>query len=199
MNLSADLFPFISAAFSTFLLVLLAEIGDKSQLIIISLSTKYNGRLIFFVASLVYIILNTLAVLFGSFISDLIPEKILLAIVSLLFLIFGIHSLKHSSEIDEESNLPPTAKFVFFTTFLLLLTAEMGDKTQLSIVTLSTTYPAFSIWLGATCALILSAFIGVWVGKKLLKKLPVKVLHRTAGSLFLIFAFIAGIKWIRLF
>jgi putative Ca2+/H+ antiporter (TMEM165/GDT1 family) len=76
-------------------------------------------------------------------------------------------------------------------TFLMILVAEMGDKTQIAVAGMAGVYPATAVWTGATIALILTSAAGVIAGKTVLRRLPVIWMHRIAGALFLALAGIA--------
>jgi Ca2+/H+ antiporter, TMEM165/GDT1 family len=74
----------------------------------------------------------------------------------------------------------------FWTTFSLLVIAEMGDKTQLAAITLAAqTRSPVSVFLGAALALTLVSFIGVALGTLLGNYLPQKLLHTVAAVAFI--------------
>jgi len=77
---------------------------------------------------------------------------------------------------------------VFATTFLLILVAEFGDISQVILVGLGATLPPVPVWLGGSLALTAGAMLGVWVGRALLRHIPIHWLHRLSGVLFLGFA-----------
>ena len=75
----------------------------------------------------------------------------------------------------------------FWTTFGTLFLAEMGDKTQLAVITLAAqTRSPVSVFLGAALALALVTLIGVGVGSALGKYLPEELLKKLAASAFII-------------
>ncbi len=75
----------------------------------------------------------------------------------------------------------------FWTTFSLLVLAEMGDKTQLAAITLAAqTRSPVSVFLGAALALTLVSLIGVGIGTLLGNYLPEKLLHNVAAVAFII-------------
>lgn len=75
----------------------------------------------------------------------------------------------------------------FWTTFSLLVIAEMGDKTQLAAITLAAqTRSPVSVFLGAALGLTLVSLIGVALGTLLGSYLPVKLLHTLAAVAFII-------------
>ncbi|HEX8710073.1 MAG TPA: TMEM165/GDT1 family protein [Pyrinomonadaceae bacterium] len=75
----------------------------------------------------------------------------------------------------------------FWTTFGVLFLAEMGDKTQLAVITLAAqTRSPLSVFLGAALALALVSLIGVAVGALLGKYLPAELLHKVAAVAFIV-------------
>ncbi|ACB83650.1 TMEM165/GDT1 family protein [Natranaerobius thermophilus] len=73
----------------------------------------------------------------------------------------------------------------FFLTFLLVFLAELGDKTQLATMLLATQKKApVGVFLGASCALILSSLLGVTLGTVLTKFLPPNILKIGSGVAF---------------
>lgn len=177
---------------SSYLLVLAAEIGDKSQLVCMVLAARYRAIPVILGASLAFIILNSLAILFGVAIAQWIPEVIISSIVALLFAAFGIHALFSSDDQEDESIKVSNNRNVFITTFLMILIAEFGDKTQLAVVALASTSIPAAVWCGATLALITTSVLGAWAGRTLLQKIPISLLHRISGMLFLLMAIFAG-------
>lgn len=76
---------------------------------------------------------------------------------------------------------------LFGTAFLTLFLAELGDKTQLAVITMTAkTDSKLSIFLGASLALILVTLIGVLVGSVLAEYIPTEWLQRIVASAFII-------------
>lgn len=186
----------VSVTLSTFALVGLAEMGDKSQLVCMTLAARYRHWPVLIGASAAFLILNTLAVVFGAAVAAWVPEQVMAIIVALIFFIFGMHALMNSvsDQIDESDIGEKTGHSIFITTFLLIVVAEFGDKTQIAVAGLASTMPLLAVWSGASLALIIVSAIGVWAGRTLLQTLPVHRLHRAGGILFLLFALLAAWK-----
>lgn len=183
---------FFSASLSTFALIALAEIGDKSQLVCMTLATRHRHWPVLLGAAAAFSVLNLLAVVFGAGVAAWVPQHIMAGIVAVLFAIFGIHALRNQSGEDEDEVVERPGHGIFFTTLLLILVAEFGDKTQIAVAGLATTLPPLPVWLGATAALVLVSALGVWAGRTILQRLPIHWLHRLAGGVFLLFALLAA-------
>lgn len=71
-------------------------------------------------------------------------------------------------------------------TYGLLFLAELGDKTQISVMSLSAEYRSpWSVFLGASLALITTTLIGAFLGRLVIQYVPVEYVRITAGVLFL--------------
>lgn len=177
----------VSAALSAFVLVALAEMGDKSQLVCMTLAARHRGMPVLLGAVGAFLVLNLLAVVAGAAAARWLPPQVLAPVVAVLFIIFGIQSLRAGPEESEETAEGP-GRGVFLSAFALIFLAEFGDKTQLAVAGLAAVAPATAVWLGASLALTLTSALGVWAGRRWLSRLPVHWLHRVAGLLFLGFA-----------
>ena len=181
----------LGSAGTTFLLVGLAEFGDKSQLVCMTLAARHRGLPVVIGAILAFAILNLLAVLFGAAVAAWLPEWLVTLAVAVLFAAFGISALRYQEE-DEDENVEEKAGHgIVATTFLLIFLAEFGDKTQLAVAGLGSTGEPTAVWAGATAALALTSALGVFAGRKLLNRLPLKWIHRISGVFFLLLAVFA--------
>lgn len=182
----------ISVSLSTFTLIALAEIGDKSQLVCMTLAARHRHWPVILGAAVAFIILNALAVMFGAGVAAWVPERLTAGIVAILFGAFGIHALMQQAEEDSEKVIERPGHGVFFTTLLLIFVAEFGDKTQIAVAGLAGSMAPLPVWVGATLALVLVSVLGVWAGRTILQRLPLHWLHRVGGGVFLIFAALAA-------
>ncbi len=179
-------------ASTSFMLIVAAEIGDKSQLVCMSLAARHKATPVLLGATAAFAFLNSLAVIFGATISSWLPGYIISASVAVLFATFGLHSLFNHDDEEDQENTVKKSHHIFFTTFLLITVAEFGDKTQLAVVALSSTYSPTAVWIGATLALAMSSLLGIIIGKKVLKKFPLALFHKISGAIFLILAALAA-------
>jgi len=180
----------LDIASGAFLLVFLAEFGDKSQLVCMTLATRHRPLPVLVGAVFAFAVLNLLAVTVGVMAAAWLPRWIILAVVATMFLWFGVQSLLAADdEEDEDASL--SLKSVMVSAFLLIFLAELGDKTQLAVAGLGSTQPPLPIWFGATFALMATTLIGVLSGRALMRYISLQWLHRASGVLFIIFGLIA--------
>ncbi|MBF0214513.1 MAG: TMEM165/GDT1 family protein [Magnetococcales bacterium] len=188
-----DSVSFLSTTATTFALIFLAEIGDKTQLVCMTLAAKHRGWPVFIGATSAFVVLNVLAVAFGAALAQWLPANVMILIVAGLFAVFGIQSLRASGadEEEEENAEPKSGKSILLSAFLLIFVAELGDKTQIAVASLAGTAPAIPVWVGSTLALGLSAGLGVVAGRQLLARISVKLLNKVSGIFFLTLAALA--------
>ncbi|WP_296696296.1 TMEM165/GDT1 family protein [Thiocapsa sp. UBA6158] len=192
----SELSGWLWAAATTFGVIFLAELGDKSQLVCMTLAARHRRWPVLIGAVAAFVVLNSLAVVFGVGLAQWIPERVLAGIVAILFAVFGVLALR-AEEADEDAPQRNWSHHgIVMATFLMIFLAEMGDKTQLAVAGLAVTLPPLAVWAGATLALALTSALGVWVGCRLLQVMPLHRLHQLSGVLFLV---LAGLALTRVF
>jgi putative Ca2+/H+ antiporter (TMEM165/GDT1 family) len=68
----------------------------------------------------------------------------------------------------------------------MIFLAELGDKTQIAVITLAAAESALVIWLAATMALGATAFLGVFIGRKFMARINISLLHKISGVFFIL-------------
>ncbi|MBF0126868.1 MAG: TMEM165/GDT1 family protein [Magnetococcales bacterium] len=188
----ADSVAFLSTTGTTFALIFLAEIGDKTQLVCMTLAARHRGWPVFLGATSAFVLLNVLAVAFGAALAAWLPANVMIGIVAALFALFGIQSLRASGgEEEEEEGEPKSGRSILLSAFMLIFVAELGDKTQIAVASLAGTAPPVPVWVGATLALGLSAGLGVVAGRQLLARISIRLLNKISGIFFLSLAALA--------
>jgi putative Ca2+/H+ antiporter (TMEM165/GDT1 family) len=87
---------------------------------------------------------------------------------------------------DAGADETPLARFgVFVTTMIAFFVAEMGDKTQIATVALAARYSsALSVVAGTTLGMMIANVPAVFLGDKLLSRVPMRLVHVVAAGLF---------------
>ena len=177
----------MSEAFlAAFALVGISEVGDKTQLAVLTLSTRYGKPLqVFLGAILAFLIADGLAVLVGGALVQLVPPALLKAASGLLFLVFGALTLRSRDDGDVEvadKSRPLLASFN------MVLISEMGDKTQIATALLAAQYNAgLIVLLGVLAAMATLSAITVIIGSKLRQLVPLRLLRVASGVAFIAF------------
>jgi putative Ca2+/H+ antiporter (TMEM165/GDT1 family) len=173
---------------TSFWLIFVAELGDKTQLTSMALATRYPWRPVFAGIALAFLLLNVVAVGVGSLLFALVPLVWIKILAGGLFLVFGVMALfPPRGEHDGETARAKPARGPFATSFVLILLAELGDKTQILTATLAAQHPQLSVLVGSTLALWLVSLLGIFVGRELTRHVPLHFIQRCAGVMFLLF------------
>ena len=186
-----------------FLLVFFSELGDKTQLIVLSFSTKLKATTILLGVALGSLFSHGLAISFGSFLGNLNNDSIhhVLEFISYSsFIILGILSFLPTKEDNSNSDgfISKISNFKINYIFVIAIAiafGEIGDKTFLASLGLGINYPDDRLWLvvGAVLGMIASDLVAVILGKFLSKKIPEKAISRFSGILFILFGIIGFI------
>jgi len=182
-----------SVIVSTFALLFLAEMGDKTQLMAMTLAHRYRAGPVIAGAFAAFLVLNVLAVSLGEALSRYVPQRLVLLVAGVLFLVFAWRAWRDSGRADEEDDgVGSSARQAFVASFTLLFLAELGDKTQLAMVAMAAgTGELLSVFVGGTLALWAVTLIGVVLGRTLLRRVPGIWMHRAASVLFFAFGALA--------
>jgi len=182
---------------STFGLIFLAELGDKTQLTAMALALRYPWQRIFVGIAAAFFVLNLAAVVVGKLLFLLLPIFWVTLVSALLFLYFGYSTLRHACDgEDDENGPPPTAATAARTAFIMIFMAELGDKTQLVTASQAAQHSnslmgLSMVFVASTLALWSVSLLGIFAGKQLIRFIPLCWIHRTAGFIFLIFGVLA--------
>lgn len=183
----------ITPLLTTFSLIALAEFGDKTQLAVIALSAGYDRLRVFAGVILAFTLVTGLGVLVGDVLFKIIDPDLMKIMAGLVFVAFGVWTLLSKESCEKEDASPLSNPLL--STFSMIALAEMGDKTQLSVITLAAKYDSpYMVFLGAVIALALISLLGILAGKKLCEIVPLSRIRLGAGAMFILFGilFLAG-------
>ena len=175
--------------FKIFFTEFIAEMGDKTQLMLIALTSKYKLRDIICGTAIAILVLNGLAVLAGGLDSQLIPEWLIKMIAALAFLYFAASTIAGDEE-EEEEGSRSKIQFAPLAVFCTFFVAELGDKTQLTAITFGANEgmsAAFVVWIGCSLGLFAADILGMLIGYLLKSKAPDGLLNTLAVAIFSVF------------
>jgi Ca2+/H+ antiporter, TMEM165/GDT1 family len=173
-------------------IVALAEMGDKTQLLALVLAARYRGRhgavvLGILVATLVN---HGLAAEAGSWITRAVGADAMRWIVGASFLAMAVWILVPDKPADDADRVERFG--AFGTTLVSFFLVEMGDKTQIATVALAARYDAVvAVVAGTTLGMMLANAPAVWLGERLLRRVPIRSVHWIAAALFAVLGVIA--------
>jgi len=169
---------------TTFLLILVAELGDKTQLAVISLSCNYKVKHVFVGAMLGFLAVDGISTLVGGPLLALLPLSVIQAVSGIVFLAFGV--LPWIPRKEKTLEIKKTSRLPLIASFSLIALMELGDKSQLIAITLAAESPPVMVLVGLTLAFALLTGVAVLVGAKLVSRLPIKWLKIGTSALFII-------------
>ena len=193
-----DALPILSA----FALILIAELGDKTQLSVISLSCNYKWHHVFIGSMLAFLAVDGISIAVGGPLLALVPLRYVQIASGAVFVIFGIFPLLRKEKTDgvnlpkKRSNIPLIASFS------LIALMELGDKTQIITITLAAQSSPLLVLIGMVIAFAVLTGAAVLIGEKLVSRLPMKWLKIGTSTLFIVLgaiSIVSGILQISLF
>ncbi|NHI94755.1 MAG: TMEM165/GDT1 family protein [Candidatus Lokiarchaeota archaeon] len=184
----------------SFGIIFLAELGDKTQLMVITLAAKEKSSFKIGLATSIGISLVVIiGIIIGFFLNLFIPNFWIKLAGIIIFLIFGIYTLimvkKNDENLDEKQEndelISKKSRFNISNTFLFALSSifimEFGDKTQLMTISLTANYSLpIEVGLGAILALSSLCFLGAYLGELISKKVKKRWIDIAGGTLFII-------------
>ena len=177
---------FLKVFFTEFI----AEMGDKTQLMLIALTSKYKLKNIIFGTAAAILVLNGLAVLAGGLVSEFIPGWLIKTVAALAFLYFAASTIAGDDDEEEEEGGNSKIKFAPFAVFCTFFVAELGDKTQLTAITFGANEgmeAAIVVWIACSLGLFAADILGMLVGYLLKSKTPEGLLNTLAFVIFSVF------------
>lgn len=196
------IYPFLIS----FALIFFSELGDKTQILVLSFSTKKKATHILLGVALGSLLSHGVAIIFGSSVANLGNDVFvfyLKFITYLSFIVLGILGFKHSQKDNTPKNISTRnnskSHFISFINSLtrncILLVAcsiaigELGDKTFLASIGLGIQYPLYKVSLicGAICGMLLSDSVAIFFGKWLGSKIPASTIEFLSNIIFLTF------------
>lgn len=195
---------FIYSFFIAFSFIFFSELGDKTQLLVLSFSSKSKTSNILLGIAIGTFFSHGLAILFGSKIGNLGNQNlhfILKLATYITFLLFGIIGFlpKKNEAFKEESNNNNflnkskllSLNYIFIVAISIVI-GELGDKTFLASLGLGIQYPNYKIplILGSITGMVLSDSLAIFFGKLLGNKISTKFIEFISNCIFLCFGLI---------
>ena len=167
-------------------IVALAEMGDKTQLLALLLALRFKKPWPIVWGILVATVLNhAMAGALGAWLTTQLSPQTLRWILGASFIAMAVWMLIPDKLDDGEVKSSPRFG-VFGTTVVLYFLAEMGDKTQIATVMLAARFDAyFAVVAGTTLGMMLANAPVVWLGERVTRLVPLRVVHIVSALIFL--------------
>jgi Ca2+/H+ antiporter, TMEM165/GDT1 family len=172
------------------ILVALAEMGDKTQLLSLVLAARFRRPWPIVLGVLAATVANhALAAGIGAWLTQVLGPQTIRYSVAASFLGMAAWALVP----DKPGTATPKAGLgVFAATCMAFFLAEMGDKTQLATVALAARYATVvPVVIGTTLGMLAANVPVIFAGERIAARLPLVLLRRMAAALFALLGILA--------
>jgi putative Ca2+/H+ antiporter (TMEM165/GDT1 family) len=185
----------VSSFWSALVVVFVAELGDKTQLVALGFGARYRLRWVLTGIGLAYIATNLVSVVIGAVLGAALPDNVVRIAGGILFLVFAAWTMRDPdgagpdpTQQDHETvpvSRPPVR--VVMSVAGAMFVAELGDKTMLATATLASTRNPALVWAGATLGIFLAGALGATAGRAIGDRVPERSVRIGAAALFAVF------------
>jgi Ca2+/H+ antiporter, TMEM165/GDT1 family len=175
----------VEAFLLAFGVILVAELGDKSQLLTLAFATRYRAWEVLIGVAVATLLMQAGAVIAGAAFAMALPTELIQVAAGIAFLAFALWTLR--SEDAEVERPPRSGGMAVVTVAAAIAIAEFGDKTMLVTLTIAATNDPLGTWLGASAGMLGANLVAVIAGTLLGSRLPRRPLRLVAAFLFVVF------------
>jgi len=186
----------ISAFLLSVFMVVLAEMGDKTQLLAMAFASRYRWQTVMWSVFAATLANHFLAVLAGNTLVSIIPLDWLKTLAAVSFIFFGLWTIRGDSVDGMESARKSSP---FWTVAVAFFIAEMGDKTQLMTMAIAAdeaikiggagivakACQILPVWMGSTTGMVIADGFGIVAAIVLKRHIPEKTVKWVAALVFI--------------
>ncbi|EGO65480.1 TMEM165/GDT1 family protein [Acetonema longum] len=173
------------AFITSLVFVVLAEMGDKTQLLAMAFATRFRWQTVMWGVFAATVVNHLFAVIVGNYITQFIPMNYVQIAAAVSFILFGLWTIR-GDKLEGEDKADRCNPF--WTVAIAFFIAEMGDKTQLATVALAAQFNTIiPVWMGTTLGMMIADGIGIIIGIVLGKRIPERVVKWVAALIFIAF------------
>jgi putative Ca2+/H+ antiporter (TMEM165/GDT1 family) len=174
----------MSALLTSTLVVAIAEIGDKTQLLSLMLAARFRRPWPIVLGIFVATVANHfVAAWIGDRVAGVLGPQTLRWLLGLSFIVIALWALK-PDELDDDQSVR-RGMGVFVTALVAFFIAEMGDKTQVATIALAAKYSELTaVVMGTTLGMMAANVPVVFLGERIVKRLPLKAIRWFAAGMF---------------
>lgn len=185
--------PFISS----FLFVVLAEMGDKTQLLAMAFASRYKASQVLIAVFLATVLNHAIAVLVGRLLTQVVPLSIITFAAALSFIAFGLWTLRGDTLDGEDRKVSGFGPVL--TVGIAFFLAEMGDKTQLATISLAVKYQNWAwVLAGTTLGMVVADAFGICIGVVMKKHIPDSAIKIVSACIFILFGVLGVYEQLKL-
>jgi Ca2+/H+ antiporter, TMEM165/GDT1 family len=168
---------------TAFVVVFLAELGDKTQLVALTLGGRYPAKRVLPALAGAIAVLQAISVTAGALVSRALPDRAVAIGAGVLFLGFAVWTWRSADEADRE---PAAARGGLLGVATAFFVAELGDKTMLTTAGLAADRGAVPVWIGSFAAMLSATALAVLAGRSLSQRVDPARLRRLGAVAFAI-------------
>jgi putative Ca2+/H+ antiporter (TMEM165/GDT1 family) len=175
--------------------VVLAEMGDKTQLLAMAFATRFRWQTVLWAVLAATLVNHLLAVALGNVITQFLPLDWIKLVAAGSFILFALWTIRGDALHGEDQRQGSSP---FWTVAVAFFIAEMGDKTQLMTIALAADEAVkiggagwlakcqqiIPVWMGTTTGMMIADAFGIVVGIVLHKHIPEKTVKWVAALCF---------------
>lgn len=183
----------------SFGVILLAELGDKSQLMALAFASRYRAWTVLVAVSLATLLVHAGSVLLGSAFALALPTAAIQVVAGVAFFGFAAWTIRGDELGDrDEDRAKRAGRWALVTIGSAFFLAELGDKTMLATVTLATTEEPWGTWLGSTAGMVVADALALAIGAVLGTRLPERAIKMFAAAAFVVFGVLLVVEGLGL-
>lgn len=176
---------------AVFAVVFLAELGDKTQLVALTLAGRYPAVKVLAALGAAIAVLQTLSVTAGAVISEALPDDAISVGAGVLFLGFAVWTWRSAAadepdaEADAEAAVAAAGRRAGLVgVAVAFFLAELGDKTMLTTAGLAADRGLVPVWVGSFGAMVAATAVAVTAGRALTRRVSPDLLRRIGAGAF---------------
>jgi putative Ca2+/H+ antiporter (TMEM165/GDT1 family) len=187
----------LAALATVFGVVFIGELPDKTMFASLLLAARGRSGLVWLGVAMAFLVHVAIAVTVGGVLFTLLPHRLVLAVVALMFLVGAMMSFRDAGDGDDDDAHDTGYRSAggvrtVGTAFLVIFIAEWGDLTQILTANLAARY-ADPLGVGVAAVAALWAVAGVaMVAGRLIRHLPAALIRRVTGVVLLVLAALAA-------
>lgn len=186
----------VAALLIAFGVVFVAELGDKSQLMVLTLATRFPAWRVLGAITVATALIHLISVLVGGAVAAVLPTEAITVVAGLAFIGFGVWTLRGDDD-DDEGGPVSGGRSPIVAAAAAFFLSELGDKTMLASMTLAARNGILGTWIGATAGMVAADAIAVLIGATLGRRLPERAIKLLAATLFLVFGVLLVVEGLR--
>ncbi len=188
----------MTAFLISFGVIFVAELGDKSQLMAMTLASRFRPTPILIGITIATALVHAVSVGIGAAAGVALPTDWITLAAGVAFLFFAVWTVRGDELTDDdEASAARSGRSAIVTAAMVFFLAELGDKTMLATITLATREGLFGTWLGSTAGMVAADALAIAAGALLGKNLPERTIRLGAAAIFVVFGVLLIVEAVR--